>query len=78
MDKQNDFEELKDEKIADTIESNESKEKNYHLLKKIFIENNNSNFPLLKNTKITIYFMQLFNHLLLLDMFVFLQDLNGF
>lgn len=51
MDKQNDFEELKDEKIADTIESNESKEKNYHLLKKIFIENNNSNFSFIKKHK---------------------------
>lgn len=34
MDKQNDFEELKDQKITDTVETNDSKKKNYHLLKK--------------------------------------------
>ena len=51
MDKQNYFEELKDEKIADTIESNESKEKNYRLLKKIFIENNDSKFSFIKKHK---------------------------
>lgn len=51
MDKQNNFEELKDEKIADTIESNESKEKNYRLLKKIFIENNDSKFSFIKKHK---------------------------
>ena len=51
MDKQNDFEELKDQKITDTVETNDSKKKNYHLLKKIFIENNDSNFSFMKKHK---------------------------
>lgn len=52
MDKKN-LDDLKKQKVDETVESQnleekQNKEKNYHLLKKIFIENNDSNFSFIK------------------------------
>lgn len=52
----------KNQKTADTVESDDLKKKNYHLLKKIFIENNDSKFSFIKNTKIIIHSTQLLKH----------------
>lgn len=76
MDKQNDFEELKDDKIADTIEPNESKEKNYHLLKKIFIENNDSNFSFIKKHENHYFFYTMVKALIAFGHVLFLIGLK--